>query len=57
MLCAQVYCVNIDNQNNNNAVRKEEFFTRLDKAEQQLARGEGVAFTNREDMNAWLNFL
>ena len=38
-------------------MRKEEFYTRLDKAEQQLARGEGVAFTNREDMNAWLNFL
>ena len=38
-------------------MRKEEFFTRLDEAEQQLARGEGVAFTNREDMHAWLNSL
>lgn len=36
---------------------KEEYFARIDEAEQQIARGEGIQFNNREAMNAWLNSL
>ena len=36
---------------------KEEFFARVDKAEQQIDRGEGISFDNQEAMNAWLNSL
>ena len=36
---------------------KEEFFAHIDKAEQEIAEGKGITFTNREDMNAWLNSL
>ncbi len=36
---------------------KEEFFEKLDRAEQQFNRGEGFRFSNREEMNAWLNSL
>ena len=38
-------------------ITKEEFFARIDKAEQEIAEGKGITFTNREDMNAWLNSL
>ena len=36
---------------------KEEFFARVDKAEKEIADGKGITFTNKEDMNAWLNSL
>ena len=36
---------------------KEEFFARIDKAEKEIAEGKGVTFTNKDDMNAWLNSL
>lgn len=36
---------------------KEEFFARVDKAEKEIAEGKGIAFTNIDDMNAWLNSL
>ena len=36
---------------------KEEFFDRVDKAEQQIDRGESITFENQEAMNAWLNSL
>lgn len=36
---------------------EEEFFARLDKAEKEIADGKGITFTNRDDMNAWLNSL
>ena len=36
---------------------KEDFFDRLDKAEKEIAEGKGVTFTNKDDMNAWLNSL
>ena len=36
---------------------KEEFYARLDKAEKEIAEGKGITFTNKEDMNAWLNSL
>jgi hypothetical protein len=35
----------------------EEFFARVDKAERQIAEGKGITFTNRDDMNKWLNSL
>jgi hypothetical protein len=36
---------------------KEEFFARVDKAERGIAEGKGTTFTNREEMNKWLNSL
>ena len=36
---------------------REEFFARVDKAEKEIAEGKGVTFTNKDDMNAWLNSL
>ena len=36
---------------------KEEFFARIDKAEKDIAEGKGVTFTNKDEMNAWLNSL
>ncbi|UPS45438.1 hypothetical protein M1D30_04490 [Prevotella sp. E15-22] len=36
---------------------KEEFFTRVDKAEKEIAEGKGITFTNKDDMNAWLDSL
>ncbi|MBQ9584961.1 MAG: hypothetical protein IJR20_03060 [Muribaculaceae bacterium] len=36
---------------------KEEFFKQVEEAEKQIERGEGVTFTNSEDMNKWLNAL
>lgn len=36
---------------------REEFFKMLDESEQQIERGEGTRFSNREEMNAWLNSL
>ena len=36
---------------------EEEFFAQIDEAREQIRRGEGVTFTNLEDMNAWLNTL
>ncbi len=36
---------------------REEFFARVDKAERQIAEGKGITFTNRDDMNKWLNSL
>ena len=36
---------------------QEEFFARIDKAEKNIAEGNGVTFTNSNDMNVWLNSL
>ena len=36
---------------------KEEFFAKIDRAEEQFMRGEGKRFSNREEMNQWLNSL
>lgn len=36
---------------------KEEFFAKIERAEEQCRRGEGTRFTNREEMNRWLNSL
>ena len=35
----------------------EEFYARVDKAEKEIAEGKGTTFTNKDDMNAWLNSL
>ena len=36
---------------------KEEFFANVEEAERQIERGEGITFSNINDMNAWLNSL
>ena len=36
---------------------KEEFFAKIERAEAQCKRGEGIRFNNRDEMNAWLNSL
>lgn len=36
---------------------EEAFFAKLDRAEEQFRRGEGIRFSNREEMNDWLNSL
>ena len=36
---------------------KEEFYAKIDEAEREIADGKGISFTNKEDMNAWLNTL
>lgn len=36
---------------------KEEFFARVDEGREQIRRGEGIRFSNREEMNTWLNSL
>ena len=36
---------------------KEEFFNKLELSRQQIQRGEGITFTNKEDMHNWLNSL
>jgi uncharacterized short protein YbdD (DUF466 family) len=36
---------------------KEEFFAKLDRSEKQIQEGKGTTFTDREEMNAWLNSL
>lgn len=36
---------------------REEFYRRVEKAEKEIAEGKGITFTNRDDMNAWLNSL
>ena len=36
---------------------RQEFFENVEEAERQIERGEGITFTNLDDMNAWLNTL
>ena len=36
---------------------KEEFFEKLDKAEESIEQGKGKTFTHPSEMNAWLNSL
>ena len=35
----------------------EEFIARVEKAEKDIDEGKGITFTNRDDMEAWLNPL
>ena len=36
---------------------EEDFFAKVDEAREEIKRGEGIKFTNREEMNAWLQSL
>ena len=36
---------------------KEEFFAKLDKAEESIEQGKGKTFTHPSETNAWLNSL
>ena len=36
---------------------KDEFYAKLDRAEEDIRRGRCFTFTNMEDMHAWLNSL
>ena len=36
---------------------KEEFFAKLDKAEESIEQRKGKTFTHPSEMNAWLNSL
>ena len=36
---------------------KEEFFAKLDKAEESIEQGKGKTFIHPSEMNAWLNSL
>lgn len=36
---------------------EEEFFAKIERAERQIAEGKGKTFTNKDDMNTWLNSL
>ena len=36
---------------------KEDFFARVDEAEREIAEGKGTRFTDKAEMNAWLNSL
>ena len=36
---------------------KEEFFAKLDKAEEEIENGKGKTFTHPSEMSAWLNSL
>lgn len=36
---------------------KEEFFAKLEKAEESIKQGKGTTFSNPDEMNAWLNAM
>ena len=36
---------------------KEEFFARVDEAREEIRQGKGISFTDKAEMNAWLNSL
>ena len=44
----------VKEQNDPTLMTKEEYFAMLDEAEQQLARGEGMAMLPGEDLTAFL---
>ena len=46
-----------EKESDSTLLSKEEFFARLDKAEKEIAEGKGITFTDRDEMNAWLNSL
>ena len=46
-----------EKQADSTLMTKEEFFARVDKAEKEIAEGKGITFTNKDDMNAWLDSL
>ena len=46
-----------EKDNDPTLLTKEEFFSRLDQAERDIADGKGITFHNLGDMNKWLNEL
>ena len=44
-------------KNDPTRMSKEEYFAKIDRARAQAERGEGIVFTNKEDMHAWLDSL
>ena len=36
---------------------KEEFFQRIDESKRQYERGEYISFSDKDEMNRWLNSL
>ena len=36
---------------------REEFMERVEEAEQDIKEGKGITFTNKAEMNVWLNFF
>ena len=51
------YAKKLAKEKEDTLLTKDEFFARLDKAEQDIADGKGTTFNNLEDMNAWLDAL
>jgi len=53
------YVRNLAKQKTNDPtyMSKEEFLAKLERSERQIAEGQGVTFTNVDQMNAWLNAL
>lgn len=46
-----------EKQSDPTELTQEEFFARINNAEKNIAEGNGVTFSNSNDMNAWLNSL
>ena len=46
-----------EKQADSTLMMKEDFYARVDEAEKEIAEGKGITFTNKDDMNAWLNSL
>ena len=46
-----------ERQSDPTLMTEEEFFAKIERAEEQCRRGEGIRFTDRDEMNAWLNSL
>ena len=51
------YAKKLAKENDPSVMTKEEFFARVDEGREQIHRGEGIRFSNREEMNNWLNSL
>ena len=34
---------------------KEDFFEHIERAEKEIEEGKGISFTNKSEMNTWLN--
>ena len=46
-----------EKESDSTEMSREEFSARVEKAEKDIDEGKGITFTNRDDMNAWLNSL
>ena len=51
------YAKKLAKEKEDTLLTRDEFFARLDKAEQDIADGKGTTFNNLEDMNSWLDAL